>query len=256
MKIAGVAPAALEARVVSVNEDIEGRSAGDAQLPAVDSPLTEDAVLALLKRADLSPEVLEQLSKNGSLVKSRKVKLALVTHAKTPRHVSLPLVRHLYTFDLMKVALTPAVPADVKIAADEVLVGRMETVSLGERLSLAHRGSARVAGALLLDADARVMQAALENPRLTEGSIVKAIVRAGTAQALVDMLCRHSKWSLRQEIRIALLRNGKIPLARALEFARGLPPTQLREILQASRLPASTKSALLRELGSKADSAI
>ena len=118
-------------------------------------------------------------------------------------------------------------------------------------MSLAHRGSGRVAEALLVDADARVMQAALENPRLTEASIVKAIVRAATTQALVDTLCRHFKWSLRQEVRIALLRNGRIPLARAAEFARGLPPTQLREILQASRLPASTKSALLHELGSK-----
>jgi len=237
---------------MSVKEDVQDSSADDAQLPAVADPaLTEDAALALLKRTDLPPEILEQLSKNGSLAKSRKVRLALVTYAKTPRHVSLPMVRHLYTFDLMKVALTPAVPADVKIAADEVLVGRMETISLGEKLSLAHRGSGRVAGALLLDADARVMQAALENPRLTEASIVKAIVRAATTQALVDTLCRHFKWSLRQEVRIALLRNGRIPLARAAEFARGLPPTQLREILQASRLPASTKSALLHELGSK-----
>jgi hypothetical protein len=242
---------------MSVKEDVQDSSADDAQLSAVAAPaLTEDAALALLKRADLPPEILERLSKNGSLAKSRKLRLALVTYAKTPRHVSLPMVRHLYTFDLMKVALTPAVPADVKIAADEVLVGRMETISLGEKLSLAHRGSGRVAGALLVDADARVMQAALENPRLTEASIVKAIVRAGTTQALVDMLCRHSKWSLRQEVRIALLRNGRISLARAVEFARGLPPTQLREILQASRLPARTKSALLRELGTKAGHAI
>jgi len=242
---------------MSVKEDVQDSSADDAQLSALADPaLTEDAALALLKRADLPPEILERLSKNGSLAKSRKVRLALVTYAKTPRHVSLPMVRHLYTFDLMKVALTPAVPADVKIAADEVLVGRMETISLGEKLSLAHRGSGRVAGALLVDADARVMEAALENPRLTEASIVKAIVRAGTTQALVDMLCRHSKWSLRQEVRIALLRNGRIPLARAVEFARGLPPTQLREILQASRLPARMKSALLRELGTKAGRAI
>ena len=103
---------------MSVKEDVQGGSADDAQLPAVADPaLTEDAALALLKRADLPPEVFEQLSKNGTLAKSRKVKLALVTHGKTPRHVSLPMVRHLYTFDLMKVALTPAVPADVKIAA-------------------------------------------------------------------------------------------------------------------------------------------
>ena len=118
--------------------------------PQLDASLTEDAALSLLKRADLAPEVLERLSKIGELLKHRKVKLALVEHPKTPRHVSLPLIRQLYTFDLMQVALTPVVPADVKHAADETLCNRLDTIGSGERLSLAHRGSGRIAEALLV----------------------------------------------------------------------------------------------------------
>jgi len=34
-------------------------------------------------------------------MKSRKVKLALVQHPNTPRHVSIPMLRHLLTFELM-----------------------------------------------------------------------------------------------------------------------------------------------------------
>jgi hypothetical protein len=102
--------------------------------------LTEDGALSLLKRADLAPEILEQISKIGELLRYRKVRLALVEHPKTPRHVSLPLIRQLYTFDLMQVALTPAVPADVKHAADETLCKRLDTIGAGERLTLAHRG--------------------------------------------------------------------------------------------------------------------
>ena len=81
---------------------------------AADPDLTEDLALALLKRADLPPEVLEQLAKNANALKSRKVKIALASHPHTPRHVSVPLARQFYTFDLMKVALSPSVPADVK----------------------------------------------------------------------------------------------------------------------------------------------
>ncbi len=139
---------------------------------ALDSALTEDAALALLKRSDLTPDGLERLSKNGNILKYRKVKLAFVQHPKTPRHVSLPLVRQLYTFDLMQVALTPVVPADIKLAADEALCNRLETISSGERLTLAHRGSGRIAEALLGDPEVRVVQAALETSRLTESSIV------------------------------------------------------------------------------------
>src|ERR1700694_2924708 len=117
---------------------------------ATDPALTEDFALALLKRADLPPEIIEQLAKNSNALKSRKVKIGLASHPKTPRHVSVPLARQFYTFDLMKVALSPTVPADVKIAVDDVLISRLKTVTIGERLTLARRASGRVAAALLM----------------------------------------------------------------------------------------------------------
>lgn len=213
-----------------------------------DAALTEDLALALLKRPDLTADVLEALGKNGAALKHRKVKLAVVEHPKTPRHVSLPLVRQLYTFDLMQVALTPVVPADVKRAADEALCNRLETLSPGERLALAHRGSGRIAGVLLLDAEWRVVHAALENSRLTEAAIVQALMRHEAPAAMVEAISHHGRWSLRREIRVALLRNEKIPMARAVEFARSLPAAQVREILQGSRLPANVKNLVLKEL--------
>jgi len=116
-----------------------------------DPALTEDLALALLKHADLPSEVLEQLAKNSNALKTRKVRIALASHGHTPRHVSVPLARQFYTFDLMKVALSPGVPADVKVAVDDILIARLEMVTVGERLTLARRASGRVAAALLLE---------------------------------------------------------------------------------------------------------
>src|SRR5581483_2009460 len=144
---------------------------------AADPALSEDLALALLNRPDLPPEALEALSKNGSVIRNRKVRRGVVGHPKTPRHVSVPLLRHLYTFDLMQVALTPIVPADVKRAAEEILANKLGSISSGERLTLARRASPRIAGELLVDKEARVMQAALDNSRLTEALVVKAVVR-------------------------------------------------------------------------------
>jgi hypothetical protein len=230
----------LESQIHSASRDDLLRVAGD---PA----LTEDLALALLKRTDLPPEVLEQLSKNGNALKLRKVKMALVTHAHTPRHVSVPLARQFYTFDLLKVALSPTVPADVKVAADKVLIARVKTITLGERLSLARRASGRVAGALLLDGDARVMRIALENSRLTEAFVIQAVLRPQASAALVQAVAQHAKWSYRREIRVALLRTEYLSLARALEFSQGIPASLLREVLQSSRLIGTIKEQLLRE---------
>ena len=220
----------------------------DLKLQVSNPGLSEDAALGLLKRPDLPADVLEALARNGSILKQRKVKLALVEHPKTPRRVSLPLVRQLYIFELMQVALTPVVPADVKRAADDVLLNHLETVTAGERLTLAHRGSERIAERLLLDEDARVSEAALQNSRMTEASIVRALAKPQASAALVDAVCTHPQWSLRREVRIALLRNEKTSPARAAEYARAMPPSQVREILRSSRLPAEARNLVLQQL--------
>ncbi len=240
--------AAAAQPALALPEAIHDNSQEVLVVAAGDPALDEELALTLLKRSDLPGAVLEKLSKNGSAMKSRKVKLALVEHPKTPRHVSFPMVRHLFTFDLMRVALTPAVPADVKAAADEALLNRLETISSGERLSLAHRGSGRVASELLLDSEARVINAALENSRLTEAGVVKAVLRSDPPAVLIHAACQHSKWSVRREVRVALLRNQHTPMARALEFARSLPAPLVREILHGSRLTSNVKEHLLKAI--------
>ena len=251
---------------------IHSPAPADLLRTAADPALTEDLALALLKRAGLPPDVLEQLAKNANALKSRKVKIALASHPKTPRHVSVPLARQFYTFDLMKVALAPSVPADVKVAVDDVLISRLKTVSTGERLTLARRASGRVAAALLLDVaimdgktmdgkivdakitdaktvarETRVMQTALENPRLTEALVISSVLRPAASAALVHAVARHAKWSPRREIRAALLRTEHLSLARALEFSHEIPAPLLQEVLTSSHLPAQIKDQLLRE---------
>ena len=250
-----------------------GPAAPDLLRIAANPALTEDLALALLKRADLHPEILQQLAKNVVVLKARKVKIALVSHPHTPRHVSVPLARQFYTFDLMKVALSPMVPADVRVAIDDVLIARLNTVTIGERLTLARRASGRVAAALLQDIDnsdgkivsgktsdqnvkdaatvareSRVMLVALENSRLTEALVINYILRPAASAALVHAVAQHPKWSVRKEIRAALLRTEHLSLGRALEFSREIPVSLLPELLASSRLPGKIKEQLIRSI--------
>lgn len=213
--------------------------------------LTEDLALAQLKNRALSAEAIEKISQNASVMKSRKVRLALAAHSRTARRIALRTIREFYTFELMQFSLMPSAPADLKRVADELLVGRLASVSLGERISLARRSSQMVAAALLLDKEKRVWEPVLENPRMTEAAIVKALQRTIATLSFVQAVCRHPKWSVRPEIRVALLRNAHTPLARAIDFARGIPSRQLRDILHTSRLPEKTKEYLRKSLKTK-----
>src|SRR5882724_994312 len=187
---------------------------------AADARLTEDLALALLNHRDLPREALEALGKNGPLMRQRKVRMAVVMHPRTPRHVSVPTIRHLYTFELMQVALLPSVQPDVKRAAEEVLISKLASISSGERITLARRSSGRVAAALLLDKEERIMQAALSNPQVTEVSDVKA----------------------------ALLGNKNTPSGRLIHLAAELPINVIKDVLRSGRLSSQAKNSLLAVL--------
>jgi hypothetical protein len=213
------------------------------------SALTEDLALAKLNDPDLSPDTLEQISRDSAAMKSRKVRFALAEHHRTPRRIALRLIRELYTFELMHFALTPTAPADLKRIAEELLLSRLNAITLGERISLARRSSTAIAGALLLDKEQQVWQPAMENARLTEAAVVKALQRTTATPAFVEAVSHHPKWSVRNEVQIALLRSAHTPMAKAIEFARRIPPRQLRDILHTSRLPEKIKSFLRKEGG-------
>jgi hypothetical protein len=215
---------------------------------AADTRLTEDLALALLNHRDLPREALEALSKNAQLARQRKVRLAIVVHPRTPRHVSVPTIRHLYTFDLMQVALLPAVPPDVKRAAEEALISRLANISSGERFTLAKRSSGRVAAALLLDKEERIMQAALANPQMTELFLVRALKTDHGTELLAPAVSRHQKWSFRNDVKAALLANKNTPATRLIQLAGELPIHLIKDVLRNGRLSAQAKNSLLAVL--------
>lgn len=199
------------------------------------TPFNEDQALAFLQRRDLSADMLASLARNPEAMKSRKVLLALIAHPRTPRHVSIPLLRRIFVFDLMQVTLTPAIAADIKRAAEDQLLVRLEKLSAGEKTTLAKRASGRVVAALLQDEDARVVAPALDNAQLTESFVIQALMKPRAPAILFELVSEHRNWCLRPEVQVALLRSDKTPLARAQEFASGFPNEVLESVLPESR---------------------
>ena len=220
-----------------------------AQYPASSTALNEDRALAQLKQRNLPTDAIEEIAQNSGLMRARKVRMLLAAHPHAPRRLALRLIREFYTFDLMHFALSPGTPVDLRRFADELLISRIASITLGECISLARRSSEKVAGALLLHPQGAVWQAALQNSRLTERAIIKALSRTAAMPSFIEFLSRDPKWASRAEIRVALLGKSHTPLARAIEFARELPAAKLRDVLHSSRMPEGIKE-LLRQSGS------
>jgi hypothetical protein len=240
---------AMENQLEQLKGLIHSNVEEDLRVAAENPHLTEDLAHALLKRRDLPPTVLQELAKNTTALKNRSVLVGLVCHPRTPRFVSMPSMRLLHTFELLNVALQPAVPADVKMAVEQSIVDRVENMMLGERITLAKRGSTRIAESLLRDPEVGVVELALNNPFLTEACVIRTLMGGDNVDVrFVELVARHPKWSLRTDIRCALLRNPKTPMTVALNFARSLPADVARDALFNSNLPNSVKAYLMSEI--------
>jgi len=232
----------------STLEPFFGETAKDVLVALARNPnLSEHDLLRLLERMDLPQEALRELSQHAEAARSYRVKLALVRHPKTPRLVSLPLMKFLYLFDLLRVSQTPAVPAEVKMVAEESILRKLETLPRGEKIALAHEGSGRVAAALLVTPDEELIRAALNNPYLSEAHLLKILARNKLPAVLVELISLHDKWSHAYHLRLALIRNPLTPFARVLAFLPDISVSDLRDISLDPRMPEQVRKYILAQ---------
>lgn len=209
--------------------------------------LSEEHLLVLLARKNLPRELLEAVAGNEQLAASQRVKAALVRHPHTPRLLSLRLLKFLYLFDLVTVILQPAVPAEIKRVAEDQIIARSEQLPLGQQITLARRGTARVVAALLLLGQEPVIPAGLDNPLLTEAELLRVLRRDDLQPEVVEQIAQHAKWSHRYDVRLQLVRHPLTPLARALGFLPDLKPADLEVIASDKRMPEELRSYVQAE---------
>jgi len=221
----------------------------DVLLALLDNPaLDETKLCLLLERKDLPGEILEEVGRRKYLLKNYRVKRALAFHPRAPRLISLRLLGDLYLMDLVQIALSPGVLAELKRSAEEQLLARLPQLPLGQKITLARRGPARVAGTLLADGHAKVIPVALDNPNVTEAQVLKVLSREKLPTALIPAISQHRKWSVSYSVRLALVRHPSSPLATILAYLPEITVSDLRELAAPGIVPESLRKYLQAEV--------
>ncbi len=207
--------------------------------------LTQSDLLRLLERKDLGAEVVAEIARHPEAAAHYAVRLALVRHPKSPRLVSLPILKFLYLFDLVRVCQTPAVPAHVKVVAEETILQKVETIPRGEKITLARRGPGRVAARLLVSNDRELIRAALDNPFLSEAQLLRVLSLRDLSPLVVEAIAQDENWSHRYHVRLALIRNPMTPLPRALALIPNMAVGDLRVICLDRNMPERVRQYIL-----------
>jgi hypothetical protein len=245
-------PSARERALVATGDELAvllHHPSTDVLLALLDNPaLDETQVCLLLERKNLPEEILEEVARRKPLLKSYRVKRSLAFHPRTPRLVSLRLLRDLYLMDLVQVAILPGVSAELKRNAEDQLLARLPQLPLGQKITLARRGPARVAGALLAEGHAQVISIVLDNPYMTEAQILRALSREKLPISVIPAIVQHRKWSITYNVRLALVRNPATPLASILSYLPELTVSDLRELAAPGIVPESLRKYLQAEV--------
>ncbi len=220
------------------------------QLPPIfDNPALDEKSLALLlHRKDLPTDFLAEVLKRRHFLKNYLVRKLLAFHPHTPRADTLRLIRELYLMDLIQFAISPGVLPDLKRKAEDQVIAKMPQLPLGQKITLARRSPARIAGALLADGQPMIVKAALSNPNLTEAQVLRVLAKDKLAPIVTQSIAQHEKWSHMYNVRIALLRQPSTTIATVLAFLPELTVSDLRALAAPGILPENLRHYLQAEI--------
>jgi hypothetical protein len=244
---------------------IAARSASDEQIALLLHDTRDEILLGLLEnprvgdrqiclllgRKELSSVVLEAIAGLAVGLHRYPVRRALAFHPRVPHAIGVRLVRELHGTDLVQLMLSPSGAPALRHLAEELILARLVHMPPAQKITLARRGSARIAGALLAEGHADVFPIALDSPFLNEGQVTKVLGRPALPAPVVAAIAQHGRWSHIYGIRLALLRHPQVPLAAAIEFLRSVSTPDLRVLSQLSSLPGHVRPHLQRELASR-----
>jgi hypothetical protein len=121
-------------------------------------------------------------------------------------------------------------------------------LTLGERRALARRPSRAAFDKLLLDPHPMVVQNLLQNPRLTEDDVLRMVTRRPAYPDVIAAVARHSVWSQRARVRVAIVQNPGAPAEIAVPIVRLLVRHELQQVATASDLPPVVRAAATEQL--------
>jgi len=209
----------------------------------------EHHLLALMKLRALPQGIFTAIYANKRLIESNLARFALVVNPEIPAHISAALLPQLTIFELLKICLMPGVTPDQRLSAERVIIQRIPTQPLGNKITLARRGTSAIVEALLREGVPPLVEACLDNPHLKEGSVHQFITASTSTAETISMVARNGRWKGRPNIRLAILKNPRTPGIWFTLFLPGLPQSTIRDLLSVPRLTSAQKELVRQALG-------
>lgn len=221
------------------------RAAGPDELHALLRRHGDDVgageALQALANPHLDREGVELLAARRDLLTAYEVKKSVALHPRAPTVVARRLLAGLYWRDLLAAGQDTRLSPALRRSADRTLSERLPGLSLGEKVNIARRAGTGLIAHLRNDPSPRVMSALMENPRLTEGSLMPVLSRDTTPGPVLEVVANNNRWGVRYPIRAALAKNPSTPSQASLRVLPHLKKHDLDAVARDVRIAAPVR---------------
>ena len=189
---------------------------------------------------------------------SRGVRRLVAGHPQTPRHDALHALDDLLWRDLLDIGRETRTPPPVRQAANRRLLEALRRMASGEKIAVARFAHPDLFPALFDEGDLRVLEALLQNPRLSPEDLLRWLATGTPGPEGLAFLARDARWAVRPAIRSAILVHPATPRAAALALLTSASRVELRRLCEqpgVDALLSACASRLLEETSNPVDRA-
>jgi hypothetical protein len=119
------------------------------------------------------------------------------------------------------------------------LTQRIMKMSIAEKIKLATLGNKEARSLLIRDSNKLVCTAVIRSPRITDGEVLACASNKAVNEEVLRIIYSHREWTKNYQIKMALLKNPRLPLTLGMKFLGTLREGDIKELARDRNVPSS-----------------
>jgi hypothetical protein len=131
------------------------------------------------------------------------------------------------------------------------LTQRIMKMSISEKIKLATLGNKEARGVLIRDSNKLVCTAVIRSPRITDGEVLSCAGNKAINDDVFRIIYGNREWTKKYKIKMALLKNPKLPLTIGMKFLSTLREGDVKDLARDKNVPAGLQGMAKKMLAKK-----
>ncbi|WP_434299995.1 hypothetical protein [Corallococcus exiguus] len=122
------------------------------------------------------------------------------------------------------------------------LAQRIMKMTIAEKIKLGTLGNKEARSALIRDTNKLVCVAVIRSPRITDGEVLACAANRAVNDDVLRVIYNNREWTKMQKVKLALVKNPKVPLTVTMKFLNTLRDAELKDLARDKNVPAAVQS--------------